>query len=479
MWYMGAKTRLTEVIRAAVRSAAPKAGSVCDLMSGSASVSTALCGRYRVLANDVQGYAQAAAAAYLEHDAASLRALERLDPERDLGEAYRANRDALLAQLGEAAALEDAFVSAFGLGVASRDTQEDPRDRGLFSAPELTRSTRRLPDDARLRASAYRTFALQRTPSFCEAQDARPSGTFRAAAELFERESILSRRLDPRQFPYHLCSSYYPNVYLGIRQAVDIDSFRYAIDQLSGPGSAAKRRHYLAALLHAASVTTSATSHFCQPRGLVRDAEVLAVLQRRAVSIPSRLLAFSRAIRATVAQAKPRPGSRASCSDWRELFASGEMSSIDVVYADPPYTADNYSRFYHVLEVLVRYDYPELQVSRGKTTKGRYPVIEERHQSPFCHRRGVDAELSDLFQASANAGAAIVLSYAEENGLWFKVQRDQGASATEAREGFLNLARQAYRDVRLETQALLHSGQGDSNHEVTELLLIARQPKGG
>lgn len=474
---MGAKTRLTDAIRGAVQAAAPRAESVCDLMSGSASVSTALCGRYRVLANDVQGYAQAAAAAYLEHDAASLRALSRLDPERDLGAAYRRNRDALLAQLGEAAALEDAFVGAFGLRVASRDTQEADADRELFAAPALAKCARRLPDDARLRASAYRTFALQSTPSFCEAKDALPTGPFRAAAELFRRDAILLRRQDPSVFPYHLCSSYYPNVYLGLRQAVDLDSLRYAIDQLSGRSVAAKRRHYMAALLHAASVTTSATSHFCQPRGLVRDAEVLAVLQRRSVSIPSRFLAFSRAIRATVAQAGPRPGSRARCSDWRSLYASGEMSSVDVVYADPPYTADNYSRFYHVLEVLTRYDYPELQVSRGKTTKGRYPVIEERHQSPFCHRRGVDQELRELFSATADSGAAIVLSYAEENGLWFKVRRDQGASAAEAREGFLDLARESYREVRLETQALMHSGQGDSNHEVTELLLVARRPR--
>ncbi|MBL4850018.1 MAG: DNA adenine methylase [Planctomycetes bacterium] len=477
LWYMGAKTRLTDSIAAAVASASPRGRAVCDLMSGTASVSTALCGRYRVLANDVQAYAQAVAAAYLEHDRASRRVLETLDPEADLGAAYRRNRDALLSQLGPAAAVEDAFLRASGLEVAARDRQEDPNQAGLFLAPELPPARRRLPVDAQLRAGAYRTFALQSTPTFCEANDARPSGPFRDAAGLFERGAIMARRAAPSTFPYHLCSSYYPNVYLGLRQAVDLDSLRYAIDQLSGRGAAAKRRHYLAALLHAASVTTSATSHFCQPRGLVRDAEVLAVLQRRSVSIPSRVLAFSHAIRTTCRQTDPHEGSRASCADWRTLYASGALDLIDVVYADPPYTADNYSRFYHVLEVLTRYDYPELQVSRGKTTKGRYPVIGERHQSPFCHRRGVDAELRALCQETAARGASLVLSYAQENGLWFKVQTERGASPAEAREGFLDLARAAYRDVRLETRGLLHSGQGDSNHQVTELLLVARKPR--
>ena len=78
---------------------------------------------------------------------------------------------------------------------------------------------------------------------------------------------------------------------------------------------------------------------------------------------------------------------------------------------------------------------------------------------------------------AAVASAGLVLSYAQENGLLFKVYRDQGLTPRRARERFLDLARAVYRDVRLETQALMHSGQGDSNHEVTELLLIARDPK--
>ncbi len=465
---MGAKTRLTDTIQGAVRQAAPRGRS--DRSVEAALRATALCGRYRVLANDVQAYAQSVAAAYLEHDPASRAILRRLDPEQDLGAAYRRNRDALLEQLGPAAAVEDGFLSAFGLEVGARDRQESSEHAELFRVPEGSAATRRLPRDAKLRAGAYRTFALQSTPTFCEASQTRATGSFRAAADLFQREAVLARRADPSLFPYHLCSSYYPNVYLGIRQAVDLDSLRYAIDQLGGRGAAAKRRHYLAALLHAASVTTSATSHFCQPRGLVRDAEVLAVLQRRSVSIPSRVLAFSDAIRATCEAADPQPGSRANCADWRGLYASGGIDDIDVVYADPPYTADNYSRFYHVLEVLTRYDYPELQVSRGKTTKGRYPVIGVRHQSPFCHKRALCAE-------TAARGSALVLSYAEENGLWFKVQAERGLKPADAREGFLDLARAAYRDVRLETQGLLHSGQGDSNHQVTELLLIARRPR--
>jgi 16S rRNA G966 N2-methylase RsmD len=477
IWYMGAKTRLTDAISAAVAEAAPRVNGVLDLMSGSAAVSTALAHDHRVVANDVQAYASAVAAGYLLHDARSKRVLARLNPVADLGVAFEENRALLVEQLAGAIALEDAFLQAAGLDSAARDPQEASRDRSRFEAAAVAPTKRRIPQESRAWASAYRTFALKSTPAFLEERDVRVAGAFRGASGLFKRAAILARRDDPTCFPYHLCSSYYPNVYLGIRQAIDIDSLRYAIDQLAGRNAKLKRDHYLAALLHAASVTTSATSHFCQPRGLVRDSEVTAVLRRRSVSIPSRMLVFSRAIRATVAEIEHRPGNAVRCGGWRELLEGGSPPEVNVVYADPPYTSDNYSRFYHALEVLTRYDYPQLEVHKGKTTKGRYPVIGRRHRSPFCHRRGVEAELAALCQASARLGAGLVLSYAQENGLLFKVYRDQGLSPRRARERFLDLARAAYRDVRLETQTLLHSGQGDSNHQVTELLLIARGPR--
>jgi adenine-specific DNA-methyltransferase len=48
------------------------------------------------------------------------------------------------------------------------------------------------------------------------------------------------------------------------------------------------------------------------------------------------------------------------------------------VYADPPYAPVHYSRFYHALETLVKYDYPAIE------HKGRYRI--DRHQSPFSQK---------------------------------------------------------------------------------------------
>jgi adenine-specific DNA methylase len=464
---MGAKTRLTDAILAAVEEAAPRGETVLDLMSGTAVVSQALAPRYRVVANDVQAYASTIAAAYLVHTPASRRILSRLDLERDLGARYRENEDVILDMLGPAVAVEDAFLEAYGFAPSGVDANSDDRRR----------ATRRVPRDPAERARAYRAFALSGTPAFLEERDVAVTGVFRGAKAIFQRETIAARRADPRTFPYLLASSYYPNVYLGVRQAIAVDSLRYAIDGLTGRGAATKRTHYLAALLHAASVTTSATSHFCQPRGLVRDSEVKAVLTRRSFDIRARMAGFAAEIAATVAATSTRSGNAARTGDWREAYADWDRIGADVVYADPPYTSDNYSRFYHALEVFTRYDYPELEVIRGHTTKGRYPLRIHRHQSAFCFKRGIEAEFEALISETARRGAALVLSYGEENGLLLKTWRGRGDSKARALRRLADLVRGSYRDVEIHKQRLLHSGQGDSNRTVTELLIVAKGPK--
>lgn len=466
---MGAKTRLTTEILRAVEDAAPGARSALDLMTGTSVVAWALSDRYRVVANDVQAYATTLARASL--------CGPKVGPvltERTLGRRFRENANALLDWLEPAVALEDAFLEAYGFD--PEGGERGPFALGPMGVAARERARRRVPRDPQRRARAYRAFALG-GPSFLEEGTPRATGPFRGAQDLFAQATIGVRREDPGTFPYLLASSYYPNVYLGLRQAIVVDSLRYAIDGLGGAQAAQRRTQALASLLHATSVTTSATSHFCQPRGLVRDSEVKAVLARRSAAIGARAQGYERELVALRASHERNPGNAAFCCDWRDLYRRWNEVGADVVYADPPYTSDNYSRFYHVLEVLTRYDYPTLEVRRGRTTKGRYPARALRHQSPFCVRRRVEGELRELIAQTAARGAALVLSYGEENGLLFKVWRARGLSAAAARRRFLELARAHYAHAELRKRTLLHSGQGDSNVKVTELLLVARGPR--
>ena len=74
------------------------------------------------------------------------------------------------------------------------------------------------------------------------------------------RDLILSRRADPGSFPFILATSYWANVHFGLRQAILLDSLRYAMEAESEP----IREVALAALMQAALLCASGP-HFAQP----------------------------------------------------------------------------------------------------------------------------------------------------------------------------------------------------------------------
>jgi adenine-specific DNA-methyltransferase len=79
-----------------------------------------------------------------------------------------------------------------------------------------------------------------------------------------------------------------------------------------------------------------------------------------------------------------------------------------VIYADPPYSRAQYSRYYHLLETLILYDYPRCE------SKGRYR--QDRIQTDFSLKSKVAAAMTEFADAAANTGAGLYLSY-PRNGL--------------------------------------------------------------
>jgi adenine-specific DNA methylase len=86
---------------------------------------------------------------------------------------------------------------------------------------------------------------------------------------------------------------------------------------------------------------------------------------------------------------------------------------ITVIYADPPYTRDHYSRFYHVLETIALRDTPEIStmVLKGKAILSRGLYRSNRVQSPFCIRSKAPIAFDSLFAKSSSIGSKLVLSY--------------------------------------------------------------------
>lgn len=84
-----------------------------------------------------------------------------------------------------------------------------------------------------------------------------------------------------------------------------------------------------------------------------------------------------------------------------------------IVYADPPYTRDHYSRYYHTLETICLRDMPEIStmVLNGKTQISRGLYRKERHQSPFCIKSQAGEAFEKLVSKSHSKGLDLIISY--------------------------------------------------------------------
>ncbi|HIN80944.1 MAG TPA: hypothetical protein EYN00_07705 [Planctomycetes bacterium] len=448
LWFMGAKTRLcSEFIDGAVSDLLEPGGTILDLCTGTAAVGRFLSTRYRILANDVQNFSSVVASAHLEGDDAWFSAIEYLDPREDLGRAFESNLRLVTRLAPEALTTEDSLLD------------QVERELGVSDGPQTGAADR------------YRQFVAA-TPL----PQVEPGGSPLFQPLTSAMPGLISqRRRDPTIEPAVLMTCYYTNVYLGLRQAMVIDSLRHAIAQIpeTDPFARRKRTFYLAALLHAVSVSTSGTSHFAQPRSLEKDSELLAVVRRRRIDVEEGFYLALDAIRRELGESPRLGGNRVFGLPLDDLLAEGGPladEKVDLVYLDPPYTADNYSRFYHLLETLVDYDYPELELRGGELTRGRYSLREHRFRSDFCKAGEVEGAFNRVAADCRRLGARLLISYSTDAGLMTKRWSRAGEEKPASR--FRDMMRQYYPQVEFREKNLMHSGQGDSNRSVRELLIL-------
>ena len=236
------------------------------------------------------------------------------------------------------------------------------------------------------------------------------SGAWQPSIEVERRKS------DPTLYPYCLFTAYFANVYFGVRQAIEIDSLRYAAEQLS---ERVERDWVLGALVVAASSqATTYASHFAQPAVGVRDLDGLSlnrlsqILEKRSRSIyhefSVRLLNLSH-------QSERLPRSIESVAGpWQnalESFARCRPKGPVAVYLDAPYTREEYSRYYHVLETLITYRYPSA-IGHGKVPAKQG---DERFASELFTRdkRAMAARLSRIIIEVLRRGWLCAWSYAD------------------------------------------------------------------
>lgn len=351
---MGSKRVLAPTIAGLIDDIDPEA-TVADAFAGTCAVATAVSPAHPVVANDIHEFAATVARALLTGEG-NVPTPARAASE--LRRSFLKNRHALEDAIGDRIQRERAAVRAATAGGRWRQLV-------AFTEEELEASP---------------PIHLPGLP---------PYSRYKTAADLT---------------PYSLFSALFSSTYFGVEQAAEIDSLRYAIDQ--GPPENASI--YMLALLQAVSHCGAAPGHFAQfliPRD-ERNTDYIARIRRR--SVLERF--FANLSDLHLPASRSRDVNRVTRMDAVDFVqALPEMVEGElIIYADPPYSRAQYSRYYHVLETLVLYDYPNV------SGKGRYRP--DRFNTDFSRSAKVESAMYDLIAMSAQTGAPLLLSY-PRNGL--------------------------------------------------------------
>jgi adenine-specific DNA-methyltransferase len=249
---------------------------------------------------------------------------------------------------------------------------------------------------------------------------------------------------------WHLFLKNYSGTWWSAEQCIWIDSLREVAEKYKNDNVYSK---ILAALMYAMAYCSQGTGHYAQYRDAKTQSSMNDILIYRKKSIKKffekKFIELSYYNNINI-----RDYSFNHTSD--DYLTSLRKFSEGTVYADPPYCFVHYSRFYHLLETLVLYDYPSLQEKKGQVVKGRYR--ENRHQSPFCIKSKVEQAFDSLFKEVKANSSSLVLSYSNTGMISLekllllaeKYWKNSEISLIEIDHQHMTLGRQGtrYRDVK-------------------------------
>ena len=252
--------------------------------------------------------------------------------------------------------------------------------------------------------------------------------------------------------------TYYANAYFGIAQCCQIDAIRSIIGQIEDEQT---RYVLLTMLMSVMSASASTTTHFAQYLKVKSKATCNNLIGKRKINIIEScksLLAEYR--QAGLCTADRKAPSVCYNLDFSDCLDSISLNNETLVYADPPYFKEHYSRYYHVLNTVCLYDYPAMAMNpqTHELSIGRYR--EDRSVSDFGKKAKALGAFDTLITKCSNAGAWLMISYSDNSIV--------DISDIQA------LAEKKY-DVLIEKVELSHSKQGRSSiSKVDEYIFICR-----
>lgn len=263
--------------------------------------------------------------------------------------------------------------------------------------------------------------------------------------------------------PYRMATLTFAWGYFGLRQSIEIDSLKAAIDHGLHRGvlSEDEARWCRLALLQACSRAASSPGHFAQFLGGRTEAGYRRIRSSRRYSIWDSVLSDLEDLK-PFGTKRWRARNRALRHDTLQIWPTLDDAKLGpaIFYADPPYSKEQYSRFYHVLESLEHYDYPDAAGA------GRYRP--DRLLTPLAQKSGVLGATREICKEIADRRGILVLSYPSSGLLTRDLEVDVAA-----------LLREFFDDVRLpiataSTHSTLGARHGNSKCSTTEYVWIAQ-----
>lgn len=371
IYYLGCKNSFIAAIKDAIDEVDPHGGHICDLFSGSGIVGASLSALRQVTSVDIQEYSRVLSSALISpfpFEAKHCREIaDRLACNIDNSPV---RRHLLPLILYENACIKAAIDGAFD-GLVE-----------LLEAPPIGSESQN------------------------DSNSGSPLGALRAELmENLKRDGLWNS-------PETMALRYFGGIYFSYEQASVLD----AILDVVASSSQSQQDTLKAAVLSTASILVNTVGkQFAQPiRPRNKDGSakpgIIKIIQR------DRTLSALEVFKDWLARYGNLPRGSYPSAALREDYAEALKKygkEFSVIYADPPYTRDHYSRFYHVLETLSLRDNPTVSkvLKKGKLEWSRGYYREERHQSPFCIRSTAPAAFDSLFRLARESDAGLVLSY--------------------------------------------------------------------
>ena len=243
--------------------------------------------------------------------------------------------------------------------------------------------------------------------------------------------------LQEQEFDYF--KKTYSGTYFSENQCCSIDSIRYSISKVQDKN---KFNLYLLALMNTMCKVQSTPGHFAQ---------FMPSTHKRIIPLQNMDVwdEFLKSCNYYSDFTFSNFNNHCFCGDYKKLLIDDSLKNVDTIYLDSPYSQEQYSRFYHILETIVKYDYPEVHF------KAKYR--DDRFMSDFCYKSKVLDEFKTILEYCNKTQKNLVISYSTNGVLPHKE--------------LFEVCKLFFKNCKLEEINYSHSTQGKGSNKIKEILI--------